>query len=664
VLEQIVEAVLGTRLLVLVTFRPEYEAPWMRSHLFRRIRVDALPEPVAVDLLRELLGDDPSLEPVSDAILRTAGGNPLFLEEVVHSLVESGALAGERGAYRAARPLDEIEVPGSVQSVLAERLDRLPEAERSTLETAAIVGPRVPAELLGRVLERPAPKLAESLAHLCRLDLLQREPVDGEAVYAFRHPLIQDVAYRSQLAENRAPVHARLARILSEPVEGQSEPSALVALHWERAGELEQAARANARAAQGTGSLDPVETFRLWSRTRELAARLDSDAAARLEATACVQLLNFGWRQGVGHDEVDGLFSRGRELLERAGEKGFLAMLHASYGRNLSSTLHADAYLEQAERALELARESGSEDLESAMESVLAHAVRHRGQLERSLGLMEAGLARLRQQEDESGIGFGQTLGFSRALWLRSLRSETLVFLGRLADAAVDVSGALRAATERGDPDLLIPPRYAAVTMAWARGDATGGLEPAREAAGIAERQGSPYARVLATGSLGFALLQAGEVARAAETLETALETSRESHAGLDLEARLLSLLAEARWRCDAAPAARALADEAVACARARRTPVFGCFGHLARARMEAASGPAACEEALAGLGSLVEETGARVFEPFAECVRAAAARASGDAAAADASRALAREGFVKMGADGWVARLDRGELP
>ncbi|HKJ25989.1 MAG TPA: adenylate/guanylate cyclase domain-containing protein, partial [Myxococcota bacterium] len=388
VLEQIVEAVMGTRLLVLVTFRPEYEAPWMRSHLFERIEVGALPAAVADALLRELLGDDPSLAGVARRIRDTAGGNPLFLEEVVRSLVESGDLVGERGAYRATREVDEIEVPGTVQSVLAERLDRLPEAERATLEAAAIVGPRVPAALLGRVLGRPAPELAERLGRLCALDLLRREP-SGDDVYGFCHPLVQDVAYRSQLAEHRAPIHARLARILSEPVEGQSEPAALVALHWERAGELENAARANARAAEGTGSLDPVETFRLWSRTRELAARLgDGQTGALLEATACVQLLNFGWRHGLGRADADDLFFRGRALLERIANPGFQAMLHASYGRNLACTVHADAYLEQAEQALALARDSGSGELVGSMESVVAHALRHAGRLEESLRLM------------------------------------------------------------------------------------------------------------------------------------------------------------------------------------------------------------------------------------------------------------------------------------
>jgi len=660
VLEQIVEASIGTRLLVLVTHRPEYEAPWMRSRLFHRIEVDALPDPVADDLLDDLLGTDASLAGVARRIRETAGGNPLFLEEVVRSLVESGALEGERGAYRATRAVDEIEVPGSVQSVLAERLDRLPEAERATLEAAAIVGPRVPAALLGRVLGRPAPDLAERLGRLCALDLLQRDP-SGRDTYAFRHPLIQDVAYRSQLAEQRAPVHARLARILSEPVEGQSEPAALVAQHWERAGEIEQAARANARAAEGTGSLDPVETFRLWSRTRELAARLGgSRQAALLEANACVQLLNFGWRHGLGRAEADELFLRARALLEGAGNAGFLAMLRASYGRNLACTLHADAYLEQAEQALALANESGSDTLVGSMESVLAHALRHAGRLEESLRLMEAGLARLRREADDAGIGFGQSLGFSRALWLRALRGDTLVFLGRLADAADDEVEVAAAASARGDADLLILPRWAAVTVAWARGDPDGGLGPAREAHQIAERQGSPYARVLAGSSLGSALLQVGDVGGAATALDEALATARESRAGLDLEGRVLSLLAETRFAAGDGAAARRLADEAVESSRARRTPLFECFAELARARIHAPDAADACDDALARLDALVERTGARLFKPFAELARAARAQAAGDAPGARAARTRARAGFAKLGAAARVARLDR----
>ncbi|HKJ25031.1 MAG TPA: hypothetical protein VKB65_09440, partial [Myxococcota bacterium] len=274
----------------------------------------------------------------------------------------------------------------------------------------------------------------------------------------------------------------------------------------------------------------------------------------------------------------------------------------------------------------------------------------------------EAGLERLRREADDAGRGFGQSLGFSRSLWLRALRGDTLVFLGRLADAASDEVAVAAVATARGDADLLILPRYAAVTVAWARGDPGGGLGPAREAFEIAERQGSPYARVLAGSSLGFALLQVGDAGRAAAVLDDALAIAREQSAGLDLEGRVLSLLAEARLATGDGEAARRLADEAAERSRERRTPVFECFAELARARIAAREAPERCDAALSRLEALVERTGARLFAPFGELARSERARAAGDEPGAEAARAQAREHFAKMGADGRVARLDRGD--
>src|SRR5439155_1191641 len=126
-------------------------------------------------LLDDWLGSDPALEPLRARIEASARGNPLFVEEIVRSLVERGVLRGERGAYAPAAPVEEIALPETVQAVLASRIDRLSQRDKDVLQAAAVVGRDVPTELLRVVVDLPGPELAASLDRLATPESLVLE---------------------------------------------------------------------------------------------------------------------------------------------------------------------------------------------------------------------------------------------------------------------------------------------------------------------------------------------------------------------------------------------------------------------------------------------------------------------------------------------------------
>jgi predicted ATPase len=130
-LDSLVESLPTAHLLLLVNYRPEYQHGWGRKTYYTQLRLDPLSPTSADELLQALLGNDPSLAPLKRLLSERTAGNPFFLEESVRALVETGVLVGERGAYRLAQVLPAIQVPASVQAVLAARIDRLPR-ERST----------------------------------------------------------------------------------------------------------------------------------------------------------------------------------------------------------------------------------------------------------------------------------------------------------------------------------------------------------------------------------------------------------------------------------------------------------------------------------------------------------------------------------------------------
>jgi predicted ATPase len=139
-LESLVEGLPTARLLLLVNYRPEYQHSWGSKTYYTQLRLDPLPPAGAAEVLQVLLGNDPGLTPLKPLLIARTEGNPFFLEESVQTLVEAGALRGEPGAYRLAQALPTIQVPASVQAVLAARIDRLPAEDKHLLQTAAVIG--------------------------------------------------------------------------------------------------------------------------------------------------------------------------------------------------------------------------------------------------------------------------------------------------------------------------------------------------------------------------------------------------------------------------------------------------------------------------------------------------------------------------------------------
>jgi class 3 adenylate cyclase/tetratricopeptide (TPR) repeat protein len=164
-LDTLVESLPTARLLLLIKYRPEYQHGWGSKTYYTQLRLDPLPPASAEDLLQALLGDDPSLESLKRPLITRTEGNPFFLEESVRTLVETGVLVGEPGAYRLAKALPSIQVPTTVQAVLAARIDRLPSEDKRLLQTAAVIGTEVPFALLQAIAEVPEDVLHRGLAH-------------------------------------------------------------------------------------------------------------------------------------------------------------------------------------------------------------------------------------------------------------------------------------------------------------------------------------------------------------------------------------------------------------------------------------------------------------------------------------------------------------------
>src|SRR5262245_11779180 len=213
-LDGLVESLPTARLLLLVNYRPGYQHGWGSTTSYTHLRLDPLPQGSAEEFLHALLGDDASLTPLTHLLIARTEGNPFFLEESVRTLVETGVLVGERGAYRAAQTLVSIQVPATVQAVLAARIDRLPPEEKHLLQTAAVIGHEVPLPLLAAVTDVPEADVHRVLAHLQTAEFLYETRLFPERELLFKHALTHEVAYSSLLHERRRVLHARIVEAL------------------------------------------------------------------------------------------------------------------------------------------------------------------------------------------------------------------------------------------------------------------------------------------------------------------------------------------------------------------------------------------------------------------------------------------------------------------
>jgi tetratricopeptide (TPR) repeat protein len=213
-LDGLVESLPTARVLLLVNYRPEYQHSWGSKTYYTQLRLDPLPPVSAREFLQALLGDDSSLAPLTPLLIARTEGNPFFLEESVRTLIETNVLVGTPGAYRLAQAVPSIQVPATVQAVLAARIDRLPAAAKHLLQTAAVLGTEVPLPLLHAIADLPEAMLQRHLTALQSAEFLYETRLFPEHEYTFKHALTHEVAYGSLLQERRRGLHARIVEAL------------------------------------------------------------------------------------------------------------------------------------------------------------------------------------------------------------------------------------------------------------------------------------------------------------------------------------------------------------------------------------------------------------------------------------------------------------------
>ena len=663
-LDELVASLSGTRLMLLVSYRPDYQPRWDSQPYCQQLRIEALAPETTDELLDTLLGQDPALRPLKRLLAERTDGNPLFLEETVRTLAEEGTLAGAAGGYRQARPIQTLQIPPTVQAILAARIDRLPDRAKRLLQSAAVVGVDVPLVLLQEVAESGEADLHRYLAQLRAADFLYESRLFPDFEYTFRHVLTRDVAYGSLSHARRQALHARISaaleRLHSSRLVEKAESLAHHAYRgevWEKA--VPYARQAGVKAQQRSAHREAVAWFE-----QAIAAlgHLPRDPTS-LEQEIDLRLDLRGSLYSLGElERMHARLQEGEALAEELGEPrriGWVSMHLGEYRRQTGHFRDASALIQRAHR---LAEALGDLPLRLAADQYLAMTRHALGEYRRAAEQLRTA-ARLPQ--DESILaGFGPTQAGSPA----GFRAVTLAWLARcLAEIGEFTEG-----IEHGREAIRIAEEvnraYPVVSACWGLGylyGVKGDLDSAILLLGraLASARGAGLTRLLpqVMRALGSAYALSGRLADGTTLLEEALSLAEGIHLRVT-ESSSLVLLGEVHLLAGRREEALTAGTRALALARGRgqrgdEASALHLLGAIAAQRasaeLEAASRHFRAAAALAHDLSM---------RPLAARCRLALAQLHRRAGATDRARQelkAAVASFREMGMRFWLDRAD-----
>jgi class 3 adenylate cyclase/tetratricopeptide (TPR) repeat protein len=561
-LDSLVESLPTARLLLLVNYRPEYEHGWVNKMYYNQLRLDALTPESTAELLNTLLGEDPALEPLKRLLVRR--GNPFFIEESIRTLVETQMLTRERGAYRLTRPIQAIEVPATVQVILAARIDRLPADDKQLLQTASVIGKDVPFVLLHAVAETTDEAMQRGLTHLQAAEFLYETRLFPDPEYTFKHALTHEVAYGTLVQNRRKTLHARIVGAIERSYPDRLTEHAEGLAHHAVRGELwEQAVRylhdAGGKALVRSANREAISSFEqaltALEHLPETRERLERALDLRFDQiTSLFPLGEF--------ERILGCLREAEGLARKVDDRQRLGQLFVYTCRSLWMIGHLTKAVGFGQSAQALAESLGDVSLQVTGNLYFGVACLGTGDYQQAEALL---LKAVQWIGDRSRERFGQS-GFP-AVMARGHLTWVLGDRGEFPDGIAHGQEGIRLAEALDHPYSLAFVCWVLANLQMTRGDLS-------RAAGLIER-GLAVSRewnltilsVQHTGSLGYVYALSGRVAEGIPLLERALGAIETMGFGVHLP-RFLVYLGEAYVLADRLEDALEVAGRALTLAR------------------------------------------------------------------------------------------------
>ena len=650
----LIDSIPTARVLLLLDYRPEYRHDWGSRSFYRQLRLSPLSSPNVEALLHELLGRGVDVERLTQLVIDRTEGNPFFIEESVRSLIETGAVIGERGGYTVTETFRSLPLPATAQAVLAARIDRLDPADKQVLQAAAVVGRDVPLALLQEIVVDTEEAVRARLGTLQAAEFLYEARLFPEVEYTFKHALTQEVAYGGLLQSRRRELHARLAdaieKIYGERVTQWIDQLAYHAFNaelWPRAVRLLRQA--------GTKAMDRVafrEAAGCFERGLQALGHLPGDRPAVEQGIDLRMLLGNAMFPSGEIARIRELLSEAQQMAEDLGDQRRFARIASFMTVLLWTSGDGDAAIESGTRALAIARSLGDFALEIRTCLLLGQAHWGVGAYRDAAGLLDEIVVRLQGDLERKRLGSDYLPSVVAREWSAASRVE----LGEFAKAMPAAEEAMRIAETVGNHGAFVE-ACIALSYVCLRIGAPERIIPYLERAVELCRSENIYLFLaVTTAHLGYAHLLAGRVDEARRLLEVANQQNPER---ASMSPRL-GWFAEAQLRAGRLDEARELATRSLATARAHRER-----GHIAYALWlhgeieSAASNDGMCERHYSEALRLAGELGMRPLIAHCHLGLGKLYRRTGKGLEANEYFATATTMYREMGMMYWLEKAE-----
>jgi class 3 adenylate cyclase/tetratricopeptide (TPR) repeat protein len=394
----------NAHILLVLLYRPEYTHRWGNKSYYTTIRVDQLSLSTSAELVQSILKEGEVVPELRELILTKAAGNPFFMEELTHTLLENGTIEKKDDRYLLNRKPSDIQIPDTVQGIIAARMDRLEENLKRIMQVASVIGREFAFRVLQSITEMKE-GLKSHLLNLQGLEFIYEKSLFPELEYVFKHALTQEVAYNSLLLKRRQDLHTKIARAIEElyPPDRLEEFDEMLAYHYSRGEDLENACKYLTLSGNKALRLhSPREAYGFYKDALATLRRLPETGERKSRELDTILLTAFPLSLlGYPEESLD-MLQRGETLAKELGDNKRLARSH--YHMGFYYTFHGNHHLgmRYAEDAFQEGRKAGDVDLAVRVAMGLVAAYIAAGQLEPLVGTARHVLRLIEETKRES----------------------------------------------------------------------------------------------------------------------------------------------------------------------------------------------------------------------------------------------------------------------
>jgi len=491
------------KVMLILLHRPEYTHQWGSKSYFTRIGLDQLSLKSSAELVKAILEGGETSPELSALILNRAAGNPLFMEELTHSLLENGSIQMKDQRYVLARTPSDLHVPDTIQGIIAARIDRLEENLKRIMQVASVIGREFAFRIL-QAISGMSEDLKSQLLNLQGLEFIYEKSLFPELEYIFKHALIQEVAYSSLLSNRRKEIHKRIGGAIEELyAENLEEFYEVLAYHYSRSEAFEKACRyLKLSGKKATRSHALWESFAFYKETVELLQRLPQTEEIKKELIEVIRSMRtplgiLGFPEGSLS-----FFQLGERLAKESGDAEQVAAIYSGMGVYYS---HMGDYLtamRYTEEGFEEARKAQDIELMAPLGYALCLSYIGTGRYEKIVHKMPEVINLLEKTGKESDFFTQAVNPYS---YICGNSGTALGYLGRFEEGKAYLEKALRNATRLGDPATLGMIQFMYGLLFYIRGDFKAAKEHLEKSIAYGEEAKYPMIIALALCTLGHA---------------------------------------------------------------------------------------------------------------------------------------------------------------